>query len=243
VRRSVWIALLGAAAFAVIVVTRLPASWVFPHSATFGCASVDGTVWSGACSGLTVQRAALGDLSWDLRPLRLLTGVLAAHVVLEHGVVSTRADVDLGLFGSVTLRQVLADVPLDPAVVPRVPNALRGTVHADLELARLQHGVVTELKGRIEAHDLTQRSGKVTPLGSYAVVFPGGSGEQVGRVQDLGGPLAVQGTLTLTSAPGYVLEGQVAARAGAAPELVTGLQFLGTPDALGMRPFSMAGSL
>jgi hypothetical protein len=134
-------------------------------------------------------------------------------------------------------------VALDPAVVPRVPNALRGTVHADLELARLKHGAITELKGRIEAHDLTQRTGRVTPLGSYAVVFPGGSGQQVGRLQDLGGPLAVQGTLTLTSAPGYVLEGQVAARTGAAPELLNGLQFLGTPDALGMRPFSMAGSL
>jgi general secretion pathway protein N len=242
VRRPLWIALLAAAAFAVIVLTRLPASWVFPHPPGVACASIDGTVWSGSCSGLTAQGAALGDLAWDLRPASLLTGALAAHVVLEHGPVSARADLALGLGGSLTLRNVRADLPLDPAVIPRAPRALRGTVHTELELLRIAHGAVTELKGRIEAHDLIQSTGRVTPLGSYAVVFPGGSGEPAGSVQDLGGPLAVQGTLRLTSAPGYELEGEVAARPGATPELVSSLQFLGTPDALGRRPFSMAGT-
>jgi hypothetical protein len=64
----------------------------------------------------------------------------------------------------------------------------------------------------------------------------------VGDLTDLGGPLAVRGTLRLTNQPGYVLEGQVAARADAAPELVSNLQFLGTPDASGRRPFSIAGT-
>jgi len=242
VRRPLWIALLAAVAFAVIVLPRLPARWVFPHPAGIACASIDGTVWSGSCSGLTAQGAALGDLAWDLRPARLLTGELAAHVVLEHGPVRARADLALGLGTGITLRNVLADVPLDPAVIPRAPRALHGTVHAQLELLRIAHGALTELKGRIEAHDLTQSSGRVTSLGSYAVVFPGGSGEPAGSVQDLGGPLAVQGTLRLTGAPGYELEGEVAPRPGAAPELVNSLQFLGTPDALGRRPFSMAGT-
>jgi hypothetical protein len=46
----------------------------------------------------------------------------------------------------------------------------------------------------------------------------------------------------LTHQPGYVLEGLVAPRADAAPELVGNLQFLGSPDASGRRPFSIAGT-
>jgi hypothetical protein len=244
VRRSLWITLLAVAAFAVIVLTRLPASWVFPDNVGLSCASVDGTVWSGSCSGLTAQHFALGDLSWDLAPLRLLSGTLAAHVVLAHGPLNASGDVALSMGGNVTLRDMTADVPLDPALVPRTPRQLRGNLHTDLAVARIEHGAVVELKGRLEAHDLTQRTGHVTALGSYAVTFSGGGGaEPVGTVQDLGGPLAVQGTLRLTREPGYVLEGQVAARPGAAPELLSTLAFLGTADALGRRPFSFAGTL
>ncbi|MGH7748557.1 MAG: type II secretion system protein N [Steroidobacteraceae bacterium] len=239
--RGAWIALLGAAAFAVIVLTRLPASWIVPHGASRACASLDGTVWSGACTGLTVQRTALGDLSWDLQPSRLLSGALAGHVLLMHGAVNVRADVTFGFNGGLTLRNLVADIPLEPALIPELPHQLRGTAHLDLALARLGHDRITELQGRIEAHDLVERSGRVTPLGSYALTFPGGSGEPTATLQDLGGPLAVQGTLRLTKS-GYELEGLVAARPGAAPELVSNLQYLGSPDALGRRPFSMAGT-
>ncbi|HLJ37164.1 MAG TPA: type II secretion system protein N [Steroidobacteraceae bacterium] len=242
-RRPLWIALLAIAAFAIIVLTRLPASWVFPRSALFACAGIDGSVWSGSCNGLTVQHVEMGDLTWDVAPLRALTGTLAAHIELAHGAVSARSEVDLGFGGGVTLRNLVADLPLDPARVPRVPPQLRGTVHAELALVRLQHGDLTDLKGRIEAHDLLQRTGHVTPIGSYALSFPGGGGDPVGTLQDLGGPLAVQGTLRLMHGPAYILEGEVAARADAAPELLSDLQFLGSPDATGRRPFSMAGTL
>ena len=242
-RRPLWIALLAIAAFAIIVLTRLPASWVFPRSALFGCAGIEGSVWSGSCNGLTVQHVEMGDLTWEVAPLRALTGTLAAHIELAHGAVSARSEVDLGFGGGVTLRNLVADLPLDPARVPRAPPQLRGTVHAELALVRLQHGDLTDLKGRIEAHDLLQRTGHVTPIGSYALSFPGGGGDPVGTLQDLGGPLAVQGTLRLMHGPAYILEGEVAARADAAPELLSDLQFLGSPDATGRRPFSLAGTL
>lgn len=241
--RPLWIALLAAAAFAVILISRLPASWVVPRTGIVACASPDGSVWSGSCSGLSVERFALGDLSWDVAPLRLLTGTLAAHVVLAHGPVTGSADVACGLGGTVTVQNLAADLKLDPRQLPYVPPQMRGSVHTDLALLRLTHGGLAELKGRIEAHDLMQRTGHVTPLGSYAVTFPGGGGaEPVGTLTDLGGPLAVQGTLRLTSQPGYVLEGQVAPRADAAPELLGNLQFLGSPDPEGRRPFSIAGT-
>lgn len=239
--RPLWIALTAAAAFAVILVSRLPASWLVPRSGILACTSPDGTLWSGSCSGLSVDRMPFGDLSWGVAPLRLLTGTLAAHVV-ARGPVTGSADVAYGIGGSVSLRNVVTDFRLDPRQIPHLPPQLRGNVHTDLALVRLEHGRIAELKGRIEAHDLSQRTGHVTPLGNYALTFPGGGTEPVGTLVDLGGPLAVRGTLRLTNQPGYVLEGQVAARADAAPELVGNLQFLGSPDTEGRRPFSIAGT-
>ena len=242
-RRPLRIALFAAGAFLIILIARLPASWVVPRSGRVACASVDGSVWSGACGGLTFDRAPFGDLSWDLAPARLLTGTLAAHVVLAHGPVTGSADLARALGGNIQLRNVVADLPLDPRQIPHMPPRLRGSVHTDLALVRIEHGAVTELKGRIEARDITQRTGHVTQLGSYALTFPGGGGDPLGSLVDLGGPLAVQGTLRLTPQPGYVLEGQVAPREGAPPELLQDLQVLGTPDGIGRRPFSVAGTL
>ena len=236
-------ALLAAAAFAVILLARLPASWVMPRTGGFACASPDGSVWSGSCNGLTIERLPFGDATWDVAPLRLLTGTLAAHVVLAHGAVTGSSDVAYGLGGRVAFRKLVADLKLDPRVIPHLPPQLRGNLHTDLALLELQHGALADVQGRIEARDLSRRTGRVTPLGSYALTFAGGSAEPVGTLEDLGGPLAVRGTLRLTRQPGYVLEGTVAPREGASPELLGELQFLGSPDALGRRPFNIAGTL
>ena len=242
-KRPLWIALLAAVAFVVIVLARMPAAWIVPaRGPQWACASIDGSLWSGACAGLTVSGTPLGDLTWELRPLRLASGHLAAHLTLSHGPADAAADVELTFGQRLTARNVVADLPLDPALLPSLPADLHGRAHVELALAQVQRGVIRQLQGRIEARNLEERSGNNTPLGSYSVSFPGGSGDPVGTLRDLEGPLALEGTLRLTPAPGFELEGVIAARQGAPPELVNSLRFLGSPDATGRRPFSLSGT-
>jgi general secretion pathway protein N len=243
VKRPLWIALLAAVAFVVIVLARMPAAWVVPaRGPQWACTSIDGSLWSGACAGLTVSGTPLGDLTWELHPLRLAAGRLAAHVTVSHGPADAAADVELTFGQRLTAHNVVADLPLDPALVPSVPPNLHGRAHVELALAEVQRGVIRQLQGRIEARNLEERSGNNTALGSYSVSFPGGSGDPVGTLRDLEGPLALEGTLRLTPAPGFELEGVIAARQGAPPELVNSLRFLGSPDATGRRPFSLSGT-
>jgi hypothetical protein len=243
VKRPLWIALLAAVAFVVIVLARMPGAWVLPtHGAQWSCASIEGSLWSGGCAGLTVSGTAFGDLTWDLQPLRLLLGRVAAHVTLGHGPADAAGDLELTFGGRVSARKVVADLPLDPALLPAMPANLHGRAHVELTQATVQHGVIKQLQGRIEARNLEELSGNNTALGSYAVNFPGGSGDPVGTLRDIDGPLALEGTLRLTPAPGFELEGFIAARGGAAPELVNSLRFLGSPDATGRRPFSLSGT-
>jgi hypothetical protein len=237
VKRPLWIALLAAAAFVAIVLARMPATWVVPaRGAQWACASLDGSLWSGTCAGLTVSGTPLGDLSWELHPLRLAAARLAAHLTLSHGPADAAADVELTFGQRITARNLVADVPLDPALLPAVPPNLHGRAHVALALVQVQHGIIRQLQGRIEARNLEERSGNNTALGSFSVSFPGGSGDPVGTLRDLEGPLALEGT------PGFELEGVIAARRGAPPELVNSLRFLGSPDATGRRPFSLSGT-
>jgi general secretion pathway protein N len=243
VKRPFWIALFAAIAFLAIVLIRMPAAWVLPaRGPQWSCASIEGSLWSGGCAGLNVSGTALGDLAWDLRPLRLLLGRAAARLTLGHGPADAHGDVEASFGGRITGRNLIADLPLDPALLPAVPANLHGRAHCDIAFVQVQRGVIRQLQGRIEVRNLEERSGNNTPLGSYSVTFPGGSGDPVGTLRDLEGPLALEGTLRLTPAPGFELEGVIAARSGAPPELVNSLRFLGSPDATGRRPFSLSGT-
>lgn len=242
-RRGIWITVLAVVAFAAIVIARLPASWVVPAPpAVVACAEVDGSIWNGTCTGFTAEGTALGDLTWNVHALSLLTGKLSAYIVLTRRVGSVRGDVAVGLDKSITVRNMQASLPLDQDIKRLAPalQSLSGSVNADIVSAHYAKDLITQVQGRLEVHDLESRDRDgVTPLGSYAVTFPGtGSGDPTGQLQDLGGPLAVQGTLrVMQDKPGVELHGYVTPRADAAPDLRHQLDYLGSPDAQGRREF------
>ncbi len=243
-RRGILITVLAVVAFVAIVVARLPASWVVPTSpSTVSCAAVDGSIWNGTCAGLTAQGSPLGDVTWNVHPLSLLTGKLSAYLVLTGPIAAVSGDFDMRLDNSVTLHNVQASVPFDRDLKRLVPvlQTLSGSANANIVSAHYSKGFVTSIQGRIEAHDLVShdRDGVAT-LGSYAVTFPAGnkSGDPTGELQDLGGPLAVQGTLRIMQdKPGVEVHGMVAPRADAPPDLRHQLEYLGSPDAQGRREF------
>jgi hypothetical protein len=245
-RRTLWIGALALLAFALIVLARFPAAWAAGAlPAGLSCDVIDGTLWNGACAGLMLRhQQLLGDLSWQLHPARLLAGRLAAHIALTHAEDFANAEVELAPGGRIFARDVRASVHLDPAVLPQLPGGLSGVARADLARVEFKNGRLTELRGRIEAHDLAQAAGTTTPLGSYALSFNGATagGALVGELRDLGGPLALEGALRMTPEPGFVLDGKVATRPGVSANLERQLQMLGAPDAQGRRSFSIADS-
>lgn len=242
--RAIWATLIAVVAFAVILVSRLPAAWVMPNPRSDAtCADIEGTIWSGTCTGLTVHRQSLGDLVWEVHASRLLAGRLNATVALTRPSGGARGTVEVGLGGNMTARDVQLDLPFDPALMPQLPPNLRGNIHARLALVRIAGNVVRTLQGNIEVRNVEQVSGNGSePFGSYSVTFPETGGDPVGQLRDLGGPLEVQGTLRLTPEPGFALESLVKARPEAPPDLARDIQYLGSPDAQGRRPFSVGGT-
>ena len=244
-RRAILITVLAVLAFAAILVARMPASWVIPSPpANVACSGTDGTVWSGSCAGLSVQGQPVGDVTWELHPGSLLTGKIGAHIALTRtGGGAVQTDLESSFSGkSVTLRNVKADLQMDPALMAQLHSDMHGAVHLDLALARVDNGDLTDIQGHIQARDLYQTGGAPGSIGSYSVDFPGGFQPPKGKLRDLGGPLSVEGEVSLEPQRRVVVSGLVKARDTADPSLANQLKILGTADGQGRRPFSLENS-
>jgi general secretion pathway protein N len=242
-KKAFRIAAVALIAFIVILLARFPAKWVKPLlPENVSCDQVAGTLWNGVCLGLVARGAAAGDIKWDLHPLKLFTGKLGLQIEWSRGTASARGDVDLGLGNSIAARDLVANLPLDSNLLPWVPPNLRGAVNANLTALQIKGRAITAVQGTLDARGIANGG---TSFGDYRVTFPAGQGDTppTGALVDTGnGPLRVAATLKLTAEPGYEVEGRVAAKPGAPPGLSRQIEFLGSPDPQGMRPFSFAGS-
>jgi hypothetical protein len=241
VRKGILITILAVVAFVVIVVARLPASWVMPSSAgAFSCGAVDGSIWNGSCTGLVAQGAPVGDLTWDIHVLRLFTGKLAAKVVLNRPTGSVSGDFAIGFDKSLSLSNVQAALPVDRDLMSLVAPGMRatqGSLQANIDAARISsNNIVTDMKGTIEIHDLVTHDPDPTAWGSYRVTFPGGTTPPAGEVKDLGGgPLGVEGhVVMMQDKPGVNLDLLLTTHPNTPQSMLDNLQFL-APDAQGRR--------
>jgi hypothetical protein len=233
--------------FVATLVARLPVAWLKPLlPATVGCAELAGSIWSGSCAGLVVGGSPIGDTEWTLRAAPLLRAHLAGTLTIDRVGGHLDGAFELAPGGALTLRDLHARLALDrPFYRNLLPRFAAGNLRADLPQLDLAGRRLRALRGRIEARGLVQPGGPPTPLGSYELRFdspPQPNGDLVGVVHDLDGPIAFDGSLRLTDAPGFRLEGRVAARAGADPGLERVLRFLGPADASGRRLLTEEGT-
>jgi hypothetical protein len=237
----------GVLVFALVLLAYLPASWVaarVPPGLQAGCGEIGGSVWAGECLGVTLQGAKLGDVTWNLDRLGALRGRLVGDFDLR-GALNARADVDLSFSGSGELREVKASLPLDPRVMPQLPPDQRGRIAADLKRLVLDERAPRVLEGTIDLTDLRQVGARPLELGSYRATFDGqadANGISVGQIRDLGGPFALEGTITLTPPNTYVVQGFITGRTVEAERLVREITLGATPEASGRSPFAFEGT-
>jgi hypothetical protein len=240
-------AVAGFIVFLGVLVLYLPASWFASMlPAPLRCVELGGSLWQGECLGLDFHGSKLGDATWNLAPGSALTGRLAGDVDVRGSALSARADLDLKMNGTGELRNVKARFPLDPAFVAQFPRDQRGNVVADFERVTLADGPsLRQLLGTIELHELRQVGARPLALGSYRVTFDGTSqanGSSVGQLRDIGGPFAVEATLTLTPPNSYLVQGFMTGRSAEAERLVRDLTLGAPPDASGRSAFSFEGT-
>jgi general secretion pathway protein N len=240
--------ILAAALFALTVLVRAPAAWVLAAApAAIECRAPAGSVWHGACGQLRVPGAELDGIGWSLHFWPLLLGRLE----LELRSADARAPGTVRLTrapgGRLELSDLHADLPLDAGLVPLFPAGWSGQLQLALTSIVFSDGKLALVQGTVTARSLAQRS-PAMPFGSYQLDFFPVTGRASARaglisaqLHDLGGPLAVTGTLTIRGSE-YELSGLVSARAEASAELAKAVGFLGPADVQGRRTFTLGGT-
>jgi general secretion pathway protein N len=242
-RRAIILAITG---FVLVLVMLLPARWVAALlPSALHCQQLDGSAWRGSCAGLSTASGALGDLNWDVHALQLLRGRLELQLDLTNQGSYVRGVLGMGLGGAVHGRNVTLDLPLTSTLVSSLPAGAHARLSGKLSRFDWNGKFLEALEGEVDILDFVGSQGQ--SFGSYQALFApdanaGSAPTPTGVVHDLGGPLALDATLQLTRDPGYLLQGQVAARPSAPAELVDQLRYLGSPDASGRRPFSLSGT-
>lgn len=238
---------LVAIVFVATLLARLPARVLLPLLPPgISCQQPTGTVWHGGCAQLQLHepKLALLAISWTVHPAALLGVRLSADVASDDPRALARAAITLAHDGTVQLRSLSAQLPLQGGLPGVFPSGLSGQVQVAIDSATLDHGQLLALQGSIRVLQLRSES-QAADLGSFELLFaPARVGEPIdGQLRDLGGPLSVSGELRLMREGGYDLSGEVAARPQASADVVQALQLLGPADSQGRRMFSLAGSL
>jgi len=248
-RGRLWLIGIAALAFVLVLLLRLPLSWVraaLPANVT--CAKPSGSIWQGRCDEFGVVTAtgalALGPLSWDLQPAALLRARIAGTVRIDGPQLHGTSRFVAGLARNLRVEDLDAVVPLDRRFLGMVPANWTGRLLLKFPRAELRKGQLTLLQGRLEAHDIVAQGPRPDAFGSYALEFPAATAPGsafAGQLRDLAGPIELAGALNVQPNLDWELDALVKARPSATVQLSKLLEYLGPPDAQGRRRFSAAG--
>ncbi len=237
--------LAGVMAFGAGLISHWPARSLAPILPEgIACGRLGGTIWTGHCAGLSAGGRTLGNARWRLRPAALLLGRMSVIVQLDSAGGPLAGELTARVGGRVEARRVIANLDLRRAQMPGLPADLGGRIAADLPSITWSGRGLEHVTGRVEARDLTRGDTDVLRLGSFELAFdPAAPGKPpIARVQDLGGPLWLRATLAWVPPAGYLLEGEVQARADASESLRRELERLGPADPQGRRRFAQEAS-
>ncbi len=242
----------GVAGFLLFLIGNVPARLAADLLGTAGlrAGSATGTLWRGEFASLNVAGISLGRTRWNLKPLSLLLGRLAADVDVDlpGGFLRGRAEVGLG--GRIGLSDAQAASPLKSLGQMFGLPVDGGEASAKITQLVLEDGWPTVAVGEVRVGNvpLALPGVRAEPgaEGSFLASFdnpqlaPGDS--LVGELRDLGGALELSGSVELLPPNNYNVAGLLKPRAEAPDSLTQGLVLLGPEDAQGRREFALGGS-
>jgi general secretion pathway protein N len=245
-RRALLIAA-GIVAFLVFVIAMVPASQLArrlpPELALSGVA---GTIWSGSAAHLSVNGHALGATDWSCRPWRLVMLEWSCHVSVKPSGGEITGELSGGFDGVIDGRDITGRVPISVFEGVATPRDWIGMLQIDVERLRIVQQRPEDAAGTLILRGLKAPGAAGQLLGDFELVVGEGAvgtDTLTGRLRDLGGPLHVRGAIELNRDGSYLLSGEAAPGPGAGPAIFDTLSFLGSPDDLGRRPFTIEGTL
>jgi len=237
----------GIVAFLVFLTVLVPASLVLrwlPAGVTAD--GLEGTIWSGTARTVGVGGRAIGAVAWSCRPWRLIVLEWSCRLELQLSDGELSVALSGGFDGPLQGQDLAGSLPIEQFEGIGVPRGWTGRLELDVARLLVAGGLPVEAEGRLFVRDLKAPGPDGARLGDFELVIGEGAvgtAALTGRLRDLGGPLRVRGTVELKENRSYLMTGEVAPGPGASNDIFDTLAFLGPPDSLGRRPFTVEGTL
>jgi general secretion pathway protein N len=229
------------AAFVAMFPARVAYDWFVPPGVQVS--GLEGSIWSGSATEASVAGLYLRDLNWRLRPLRLLTGQLAARIEASPSSGFLEGDVAVGFGGDIALANVNASLPLSEfAAVARVPG-LAGNASIQFQELEVRDGLPVVAVGTLTVADLVAPMVDASPIGGYRAEFFTDDNAVVASVEDVNGVFDLAGSLTISSDRNYQFVGKVASTDKTSEKLRKQLRFLGSANERGQHDIRLEGQL
>lgn len=187
---------------AVVVLYTAPADIAYRFAANrIGALRADGisgSVWSGSARELSARGQALGAVHWELDRIAALRGRVQGDVVLNGKDTAGRATI-AGQGRDYTVTNVSGRFPaplLGPALdIPAL--VLGGNVVLDVPRLTLRDGYIAQVQGQATWTDLSIGGITAAAVPGLRAEFETRGAQVVGTIADLGGGVAIAGTVIL----------------------------------------------
>ncbi len=174
---------------------------------------VKGTAWSGELQALEINGTRLKNIEWSLSPFTLLLGNARLQLSLNSDGLRGDGMVEIGLLsGSTTLQDVKIKFPIEKyeQQLGLAGFDLNGDVDLDLGQLTYQDGIISDLSGVLVWHQ-AGISGALD-LGDLQADFSQHDGSLNAVLSDRGGPVELNGDLSLQGSGHYQFNSTLGAR-------------------------------
>lgn len=252
--RAKWLISVGIISYLLALAWAIPARLGVDYalsqldkSAKVAMYNAAGRIWNGNAD-VAVAGRELGTVSWNLHPLSLLLGRVAADVEIDNSEGHVEGIVAVGLGGTVSLSEVDGSVPVSQLQgflpLKGMPVAAEGLIVLRMDTVELEEGMPSAAEGVLSWQQAGLSAPQRLELGDlHMTVSTDAEGIIKGVVEDAGGALKADGELTLDQEQNYRVDLSLGARDSGQEDLVHALAMLGPADQQGMTSVSLKGRL
>ena len=244
----------GLASFLLFLLANIPAGALTGLlesrlSGNIRVSGVDGTIWNGSLRSISIHGWRLTATQWDLNPAGLLLGRLSARIETRIAGGELTTDLTAGMSGTLALRDLEADGPVQPIAAAINLPAAGGRYRVEISALTIEEGWPASLVGkvRVASVPLSLTGDSAGARGNFVVEFDAGEvpqdGRLIGTLSDEDGPLEVGGTIVLLPPNRYEFQAGLQARPGAPAEIAQALSLAGPAGPDGRREISLSGTL
>lgn len=236
--------MLAVLALVVALIVKFPArvAYRMASSPFLEMSGISGTIWSGSAREFSTNGVYLRKIEWQMRPLRLLAGKANFEITGSPTSGFFESDIEVGLAGTVTVRDLTAAMPLQMFERAVGVPGLRGNANLKLERLELIGGRASALDGTIDVDNLVVPMVHRASLGGFRAEFFTQNNGIMASVEDNDGVIDLAGTLELTAEKTYAFLGYVTPKPETPESLVNRMQYLPATDQPNQRELSFEGS-